>query len=102
MRFRKTEDREHLLICRAISLPRFGEAYLVYRLFDNAQGVHRAALRHVCLANSPLYLYYERNTVHQRRRKIVGRSKGPLRRIIGYIDRHTATGFRTTLEFGTF
>jgi hypothetical protein len=37
MRFRKTEDREHLLICRAISLPRLGECLPGYRLFDNAR-----------------------------------------------------------------
>lgn len=54
MRFRKTEDREHLSICRANSLRSFGGGLLGYRLFDNTRRTRTGAKARLFGELSPL------------------------------------------------
>src|SRR5436853_5389271 len=100
MRFRKTEDREHLSICRAISLPSFRGGLLSYRLFDNARrtlsgtGAVWQTLPLTCITSAMRIINGEGRLL------VVPRDH--LRRIIGHNNSRTAVGFRRTLECGTF
>jgi hypothetical protein len=54
MRLRKTEDQEHLSICKAISSHNFDGRILGYRLFDISRRTRSSTEAHLSGGLSPL------------------------------------------------